>query len=381
MSIPPQPAQAADARRRRITTLTLAFVSIGLAAVISAVMLFLARPFTAHELQVNLAAEFLGTAMVAFILTPLLIAFERRLEAILQRRGDIPESFANFQYNLYLQRLGSARSKIRIMDTSSGVLDPTDTTDAAVAASREACVAALRQAIERGVKVEILLIDPTSEAATRRSREVAGRGRSIAEGVKKNLALLNGMHKNSELTNVQRLLEVRLYDSSPGIAYYGIDDDAMVAFFMPDDISDQSQHIDFSVSSVYGRMTSEYFSRVWDSSRDNDFLRHLYPRVVIDGREPNNNVAGVEIRGHWYLSSLWDNAAEALLQLDVGKELELRTAAERVVCQVVNRQAITAESNEQCREVVRALSEKYGIDSYTMYVELEPRHVTALPTP
>ncbi|BEK89963.1 hypothetical protein NSERKGN1266_59140 [Nocardia seriolae] len=348
--------------------LMLPLVTILVVGLVAGVLLLTSRPFAGSDLAVNLAADLIGSVVLASVLSPVLIAFGKRIEGGLLRREGIPDDFTDFPYEVYLERLRHARAKIRIMDTASGVLDPEDTDESRVRDYRLDCIAELRAAIGRGVKVEILLIDPRSAPALQRSREVQEHGLSIAQELKHNLALLNGIHQDSELPHA-RSMEVRLYDTSPGIAYCGVDDDAMIAFFMPDRISDESKHLDFSTSSPYGRMTTEYFERVW--SKSTSFLDYLYPQVRTNGVGSTRRLACAEYADKVYLSSIWDDAlADTLMKLEMGQQLTLILNGDPKLCRVEGRYAHNSDAGELCAQVARTLLEKYGIADYKVFVEL-----------
>lgn len=339
--------------------------SLALALTAVAGLLWYSAPVDGKSFAFNAAADVAGAMAFTLVLSPLFFVIRRIADDASGRRE---QGFVGFPYGLYLKRLGHAEEMIRILDTSCNILNAMETPDPKLQSLRTDCIESLRNALRRGASVEILLINPLSEVAAQRARDLTGQRMSITRGIGNNLALLNAIRMDDALPNVRMNLRVKLYDTSPGVAYYRVDRDAMIAFYPPDIVSDEGQHLDFPLGSRYGGAINDYFSRVWD--RGTDFIEFLYAEVdVPDHPEPLHRIAYLEVGEKLYLTTVRQTPADMEGLLNVRDEVTVRTFQRTVRGRFV--QVLIGGNGEgPVPDLNRAFMERYGI-SYTFFVQLD----------
>ena len=339
-------------------------LSVLLAVAIITVLLLLFQPRDWHEFFVGVTSEIVGAVAVALALTPAFLA----IRAFANDRFGRTRDFERFPYSEFTQRLVKWDDLVRIMDTSSSVLDESTATGEE-AMDRRRCVATLRQLLNKrnSVAVEILLLDPTSGAARQRSADLRAKGIDIAAGVGRNLALLNKMRL--ELPRGARpKLVVKLYNSTPSCAYYRVDDRTSIAFYALQTASEQGAHVDVALKSVLGKIVNDHFREIRDHAETIDFLTYLYGLATIAGHqervawlEVDDGVAGGGVGPRLYLAVNGNgNSATWRVVRRPGDAADLVFSAyKRRPGRYTVREVIAAGDDERLARLARG---KYGVD-------------------
>jgi hypothetical protein len=264
-------------------------LSVLLAVVLITALLLLFEPKDWHEFFVGVTAEIVGAVAVALALTPAFLA----IRAFANDKFGRVRDFERFPYSEFTQRLVKCDDLVRIMDTSSSVIDESTATGEE-AMERRRCVTSLRELLRKrnSVAVEVLLLDPTSDAARQRSADLKAKGIDIAAGVGRNLALLNKIRLELPRGARPKLL-VKLYNSTPSCAYYRVDERTSIAFYALQTASEQGAHVDVALKSVLGKIVNDHFRDIRDHAHSIDFLTYLYGTASVAGRQ--ERVAWVEV--------------------------------------------------------------------------------------
>jgi hypothetical protein len=185
------------------------------------------------------------------------------------------------------------------MDTSSNILDVT-TAEGDEADERRRCLTALRKVLasDNEVRVEILLLDPTSDAARQRSSDLKGEGINVSAGVERNLALLNRV-RNTLPDGARSKLLVKLYNATPACAYYRVDDRASIAFYSLRTASEQGAHVDVALKEKLGKIVNDHFRDIREDADTVEMVEYLYGTLMVGRRK--EHVAWVEYAGVLYI--------------------------------------------------------------------------------
>jgi hypothetical protein len=260
---------------------------VGLAAIL--VLAVLAAPVSDYwqNFALNTAADLIGAVFTIFVITP-----------IIERAGNSRvREHSELDYALFLDRAQRSVRVLRIMDTFSNLLiEP-------FAPRFETTV---RDALERGVSVRILLINPTTLAAEQRQLEL-GHADELRSMLERNLETLHSLRQTFDERGGPRgrgkaaEFEVRLYSSGPDITLYRWDDRALVSFFPVGKLSGSSTQLEVSVDSPLGAFVSNRFQAVWRSSAP---FQALTAVTLNDDRiERTYLVRFVDLEGERYVTS------------------------------------------------------------------------------
>ncbi|GAA2032394.1 hypothetical protein GCM10009839_35650 [Catenulispora yoronensis] len=303
-----QPTYAARIRARlrfrQLSALVAWSMSVALAGVAIAIAMIWVHPEPGQwrEFFLNVTGEVGGGLAVAFFLSPVFLAIRSFAN---EKFGTIAEyapmaGYERFPYLKFIERLERCDDLVRIMDTSSNILDVT-TAEGDEVDERHRCVTALTNVLsgDNEVRVEILLLDPTSDAARQRSADLRGEGIDIAAGVGRNLALLNGVrHRLPEGARMKLL--VKLYNATPACAYYRVDDRASIAFYSLRTASEQGAHVDVAMKEKLGKIVNDHFRDIRADPESIDMLDYLYGTLVVGRRK--EHVAWIEQDDRLYIA-------------------------------------------------------------------------------
>lgn len=245
-------------------------------SVLAAVALYWARDTDQYEgnLLLNIGASFVGAVVTYALINPLMSRAESREEKILDR----------FDHANVIQRINDSKSIVRIFETGVVLLDEPH---------RRNFLTACRAALNGGVKVEILLLDPDCRAATQRAEEL---GSSLGSSLDlRSLISENLRHfRNFDLKpSVQRRFEVKVYATSPLAAYYRWDRRAQVAFFPTNGSSVNTTQYETSVDSNFAQFVEQRFDESWEAPNTYTLQQYfkLAVEVIRDGAEPESLLA------------------------------------------------------------------------------------------
>src|SRR5215208_2791695 len=116
-----------------------------------------------------------------------------------------------------IDRFETAERSIKILQTWSGDFN--------------AMGRSLKEAAERGCEIRILLLDPYSEQADFRGRDLGYVERNTVKSMINNdLATLRKVFKSCN-QSIRKCVHVKLYDSTPVMAMYGFDDTTIVGTY------------------------------------------------------------------------------------------------------------------------------------------------------
>jgi hypothetical protein len=157
----------------------------------------------------------------------------------------------------------STRYNAKILDTWTYLLNEKK--------YREDFIPSLRQALKNGVRIQVLIIDPKSEAALQRAEELK---RStppvdVIEEVKRCIAYWQHVRNaiNMETGDLSLRLEVKIYDANPGITYYSHDNLSYIGFFPVHNRADLSPQLEVPLSTSLGILASRRFAELWDHAQ------------------------------------------------------------------------------------------------------------------
>lgn len=133
---------------------------------------------------------------------------------------------------------------------------------------------ALVDALARGTYVSILMLHPASNIAQLRSQALKGstqarfREDRVGPGILHCLEVFAAIARTLD-DDGRRHLRVRLYDSLPSMAVYGVDDRAFVSLFLHGQVSVHSVQIEVEGSdSLMGRLVFGELETVWKMARE-----------------------------------------------------------------------------------------------------------------
>jgi hypothetical protein len=360
-------------RFRQLSALVAWSSSVVLAGVMIAVAMIWLHPAPGQwkEFFRGVAGDVGGGLLVAFILSPVFLAIRSFAN---EKFGSIAEyapmaGYERFPYLKFIERLEGCDDLVRIMDTSSNILD-VSTAEGEEAEERHRCVTALTHLLagDNEVRVEILLLDPTSDASRQRSTDLRGEGIDIADGVDRNLALLNGIrHRLPEGARIKLL--VKLYNATPACAYYRVDDRASIAFYSLRTASDRGAHVDVAMKEKLAKIVNDHFRDVRADAGSVDMVDYLYGTLVVGRRK--EHVAWIEHAGKLYIGLAgtrenpvaWTAAPSAgggtLARLQTYRHEDAEFRAMRLVPWA------------ECGELGALVEEKYGIEFQVLF-ELAP---------
>jgi hypothetical protein len=368
---PPGLADRIQARLkfRQLSAVVAWSMSVVLAGVTLAVAMIWLHPKPGQwtEFFRGMAGDVGGGLMVAFFLSPVFLAIRSFAN---EKFGSIAEyapmaGYERFPYLKFIERLERCDDLVRIMDTSSNILDVT-TAEGDEAEERHRCVAALTKVLagDNEVRVEILLLDPTSDAARQRSADLRGEGIDIASGVGRNLALLNGMRHRLPPGARTKLL-VKLYNATPACAYYRVDDRCSIAFYSLRTASERGAHVDVALKEKLGKIVNDHFRDIRADEDSVDMIDYLYGTLIVGHRR--EHVAWIEHDGRLYigLASTHDNpvawtaapsaSGGVIVRLQTYRHLDAEYRAMRLLPWA------------ECGRLGVLMAEKYGVEFQVVF--------------
>jgi hypothetical protein len=198
------------------------------------------------------AALNLGTGGLGAILTVAIIGPVLRYV----QEGTVREH-DRLDYAWFTSQLADVTQQIQILTTFSNLLDNSVT---------DRFLRAVRGALARQARVEILLLNPGSLAADVRQQELSGVSvrLNVQREIMRNLRRLASFA--AELPESQRqYFEVRLYDASASITLYRWDDRALVSFLPIGRFSEFGAQLEVTTRSPLGEFLEQRFLDLWEN--------------------------------------------------------------------------------------------------------------------
>lgn len=257
----------------------------------------------------NSAGDLIGGMIVLFLIEPIV------RQATAQQIRQHPR----LDYAWFLRRVGEARAQIRILDTFSGLFN----------ADRDAAIRALRDAALQGADIRVLLMSPTTDAASLREFQLRQSmpGLWINHMIQANIAdfrALDAAIVAADDGSPRGRLDLRLYTVAAPFTLYGWDDRAMFAFLPPHAYSDQSTQLEITAQSQLGREALDQFEAIWADAEPMPLLLAI---AVLDEQAVRDLlVRFVQAEGAIYLVSKRVDAAvkaNPALQIRFGEQSSL----------------------------------------------------------
>jgi len=195
------------------------------------------------DILVNLGASLLGVVVTVIVLEPLI------------ERSRTPEEVihSEFPHQAFLDGVTTANRMVRIMGAWPYVMDHP---------WRRRFLVELRQAVERGVRVQILILDPESKAAEQRTRDLDNQF-DVAVVIGDVLQTLWELAQQLPERTVGQLA-VRVYSSLPPARMYRWDSRAVSSFFPKGNwVGSDIKHYETSMNSRLAQFVDEQFDLLW----------------------------------------------------------------------------------------------------------------------
>ncbi|MEV6971682.1 hypothetical protein AB0M47_41950 [Hamadaea sp. NPDC051192] len=226
-------------RRRLLFVLTITLI-------VSIVLLraaFLGVSAGMADILVNLGASLLGVVVTVMVLEPLI------------ERSRTPEEVihSEFPHQAFLEGVATANRVVRVMGAWPYVMDHP---------WRRRFLGELRQAVERGVRVQILILDPESKAAEQRTRDLDNQF-DVAVVIGDVLQTFWDLTRQLPDRSVGQLA-VRVYSSLPPARMYRWDSRAVSSFFPKGNwVGSDIKHYETSMNSRLAQFVDEQFDLLW----------------------------------------------------------------------------------------------------------------------
>jgi hypothetical protein len=217
---------------------------------------------TWRDVLVNLGASVITVFLAALVLEPV-IERSRRPEEVIH---------PDFPHQRFIDGVSSASQQIRIMGAWPYVMD---------LQWRGEFLRALKAALDRGVAVQILILDPTSKAAEQRSLDLDGQLQvtNVIADVLREFETFRGEIKSNDYAT---RFSVRVYNSLPPARLYRWDNRAISSFFPAGTrIGTEVRHYETNVTSSLGRFVDEQFDIVWRASDTKELHEYLFVSLKI----------------------------------------------------------------------------------------------------
>ncbi|HEV2346035.1 MAG TPA: hypothetical protein VGS97_18190, partial [Actinocrinis sp.] len=176
---------------------------------------------------------------------------------------DRPKEFDSLPTRTLMDLVGHAQRTIRILDTSSTLM----------AEGGAQFTRTVEQAMARGVKVQVLLLAPTTHAAQERAAEI--QDPVFDTRVEENIRELRRLaHKMTMDGLPADRLEVRLYDRLPECSVHQVDDRIIVAFLPYQRRTSRVKHLEIGQDASLGQFALLQFDAKWDAARPLEGMRY-----------------------------------------------------------------------------------------------------------
>jgi len=186
---------------------------------------------------------------------------------------DRPREYDSLPTRTLLDLIAESQEVIRILDTSSTL----------IAEGGAPLVRTLEQALARGVKVQVLLLAPTTQAAQDRAAEI--QDPAFDTRIEENIRELRRLARKTEMDGLAAdRLEVRLYDRLPECSVHQVDDRIMVAFLPYQRRTSRVKHLEIANDASLGQFARLQFESKWQAARPLEGMRYADLRNGRDSR-------------------------------------------------------------------------------------------------
>ncbi|MCL9793892.1 hypothetical protein [Frankia sp. AgKG'84/4] len=241
-------------------------VTIGALIAISGLVLLWARvagQTFAGDLLLNLGATVAGAVVTAIALQPLI------------ERAQTPEVVVHltFPQARFLDSMSDTAGRIKIMGAWPYGMEP---------ALRRAFLEVLHRAVNARVPVQILVLDPSSDAARQRTSDMGGNQDASAAIFEVLLAFRRWSDALS--ANAARVFELKVFSALPPARLYLAGNRAICSFFGDADNREGSnvRHYETTTLSGLGSYVNDAFDRLWDSPETITLTEHWHVPLHVD---------------------------------------------------------------------------------------------------
>ncbi|MBG0561522.1 hypothetical protein [Actinoplanes aureus] len=290
----------------------------------------------ATDLRINIGANLIDIVLAALILQPLIVFFSRN--AVRWRN--------RLDYRDLVAKIGRAGDRVDVWKHWTGLLENQYETE---------FVAAVRTALDRGVRFRITLTDPSCPDAAERARQVAPTD-AIAL-MRQNIERLDAIVGTLPARH-RAQFEVRISSVGPAHAFYRVDDWLSYGLFRDRRVSESSQR-EVRVHGDLGELALEAFETRWNGSGLRALGDHYRMRLrfTVNGTTVEHDLKYVAHDGEH-----WVNVHPAALQPAFHPDHRARVRDESYVL---------AEASPDTRERITALyTAKYGPDPGAVLLRL-----------
>jgi len=199
----------------------------------------------AGDLLLNLGSSLVLAAVSYLIFDPI---FDEARKARVQEHD-------RFDQASFIDRMRETHRNIRILDTWTLLLERRN---------RSRTFDAMREALDQGATIRVLLLDPNSAAALQRTEELERREIDVAAQIMDNLRQLYLFRHQLQSPEMKSRLKVCVYDASPSIQLYQWDDRALISFFPIGEVSFDVPQLEVDMASPWGQFVDRRFDELWD---------------------------------------------------------------------------------------------------------------------
>ena len=237
-----------------------------------------------RDVLINVGASVITVFLTVLAVEPLLEQGRRPEEVI----------YPDFPHQRFLDGMEASAHRVRIMGAWPYVMDPQ---------WREAFLDTLTRTLERGVVVEILVMDSTSKAAEQRDVDLHHEVKVSAVISDVIAELARYRHRLPEAS--ANRLGVRVFDSLPPARLYRWDNRAISSFFpMGTGLGTEVRHYETNVTSSLGRFVDEQFDLAWRDRGTRDLQDYLTVSMTLVATGRRYRAPYVVANDHVYVASL-----------------------------------------------------------------------------
>jgi hypothetical protein len=197
-----------------------------------------------QDILVNVGASLVMVALSFVVFDPV---FE-------DLRKNAVEEHRTLDHDQLIVHIAAAQTEVDILETWTGLLEESH---------RDRFLGAVQAALQQGVDVRVLLLDPDSAAAEQRAEEL--HHAQVPLLIMDNLRYLYRLRRDLD-ARLARQLQVRVYDASPSVQLYRWDDKALISFFPVGVRAYDARQIEAYMDSPLGQFMESRFDELWSST-------------------------------------------------------------------------------------------------------------------
>lgn len=243
-------------RRTRHAVVVLVLVAASVGLLVGAAFL---RGYW-YDLALNLGASLVLVIATYLIFNPL---FSELAAASIQEHPRL-------DYPRFIHEVSASQAVVHILETWTGLLE---------APYLERFLDAVRVALDRGVTVRILLLDPDSNAARQRTEELGGH--DVPTAITTNLRDLYRFWRTELTDATRRRLDIRIYDAMPSVQLYRWDDKAFISFYPLGQLAYDTPQIEAFMATPWGEFVQAKFEELWSGRETQRLADHMTLRMSL----------------------------------------------------------------------------------------------------